>query len=536
MYLINSMKSYSIENIRIQDILLISICILLFLNRAVPIDYSSIWRVTVLCLIYTCIRIMPKRQCYCLLYIVCIWGITEVIISTLQKVNYLESNHHDFGITGTFGNPGPLGGLLAVCWIVSIFFIYENIQNKHRILTLSFCMIACFILYGLLLSGSRAGWTAALVGSMIFLWQWLKRKHTIKVKPTLLKSGFLLIITVFIISIYFIRRDSADGRLLIWYNTIKMIEDYPLFGIGTGGWQANYMLYQAEYFLQATNSPYTLLADNIFYTYNEFLYITAEQGIVGLVVVSWLFYALFSYKEKNNTDHCLKSALTTFLVFSFFSYPGQVFPLEILFISIIGMMKSKTIKVFTISILAKYIVRSIASISIICISIWSYHIYHKTFTTIIRIVDKNKISEEAHSQLSTLYPLFCYNPQLMYIYSKSSLEDYPLNTKPQILQTAARIAPNSELYIKMGDFWKQKRDYAQAEACYQTAAAMIPHHITPSYKLFQLYIDKGNINAAIDMGNYLLKQPIKKKGTKALRIEAEILEFLHKEKNIKKTQ
>ena len=84
--------------------------------------------------------------------------------------------------------------------------------------------------------------------------------------------------------------------------------------------------------------------------------------------------------------------------------------------------------------------------------------------------------------------------------------------------------------------WKQKRDYAQAEACYQTAAAMIPHHITPSYKLFQLYIDKGNINAAIDMGNYLLKQPIKKKGTKALRMEAEILEFLHKEKNIKKTQ
>ena len=109
-------------------------------------------------------------------------------------------------------------------------------------------------------------------------------------------------------------------------------------------------------------------------------------------------------------------------------------------------------------------------------------------------------------------------------------------TKLQILQTAARIVPNSELYIKLGDFWKQKKDFSQAEACYQTAAAMIPHHITPSYKLFQLYIDKGNINAAIDMGNYLLKQPIKKKGTKALRMEAEVLEFLHKEKNIKRTQ
>ena len=200
------------------------------------------------------------------------------------------------------------------------------------------------------------------------------------------------------------------------------------------------------------------------------------------------------------------------------------------------MMKSKTIKTFTISISTKYIIRSITFIFIVCKSIGSYHIYHKTFTTIIRIVDKNKISEDTYSQLSQLYPLFRYNSQLMYIYSKSSLEDYPLNTKLQILQTAARIVPNSELYIKLGDFWKQKKDFSQAEACYQTAAAMIPHHITPSYKLFQLYIEEGNINAAINMGNYLLKQPIKKKGTKALRMEAEVLEFLHKEKNIKRTQ
>lgn len=178
-------------------------------------------------------------------------------------------------------------------------------------------------------------------------------------------------------------------------------------------------------------------------------------------------------------------------------------------------MKSKTIKVFTISILAKYIVRSIASISIICISIWSYHIYHKTFTTIIRIVDKNKISEEAHSQLSTLYPLFCYNPQLMYIYSKSSLEDYPLNTKPQILQTAARIAPNSELYIKMGDFWKQKRDYAQAEACYQTAAAMIPHHIIPSYKIIPALYRQRKYKCSHRHGKLSFKTTDKEKRNKS---------------------
>ena len=103
-----------------------------------------------------------------------------------------------------------------------------------------------------------------------------------------------------------------------------MIKDYPLFGIGAGGWQANYMLYQAEYFLQNPNSPYILLADNIFYAYNEFLHITAEQGIVGLVVVTWLLYALFSYKEKNNTDQLPEIRLNHFLslLFFFLSWRG----------------------------------------------------------------------------------------------------------------------------------------------------------------------------------------------------------------------
>lgn len=37
-------------------------------------------------------------------------------------------------------------------------------------------------------------------------------------------------------------------------------------------------------------------------------------------------------------------------------------------------------------------------------------------------------------------------------------------------------------------------------------------------------------------GKLSFKTTDKEKGTKALRMEAEILEFLHKEKNIKKTQ
>ena len=81
-----------------------------------------------------------------------------------------------------------------------------------------------------------------------------------------------------------------------------MIKDYPFLGFGSGGWLANYMHYQADFFINNQDSTYAMLADNTFYPYNEFLYMMAEQGLVGMLLVLSIIYVLVNNKEVSPID------------------------------------------------------------------------------------------------------------------------------------------------------------------------------------------------------------------------------------------
>ena len=81
------------------------------------------------------------------------------------------------------------------------------------------------------------------------------------------------------------KKDSADGRLLIWKVTTEMIAKKPLIGHGTNGFEANYMNYQADYFSENNNPKEALLAGNNKYAFNIFLKILSEYGLIGFIIL-----------------------------------------------------------------------------------------------------------------------------------------------------------------------------------------------------------------------------------------------------------
>jgi Lipid A core - O-antigen ligase and related enzymes len=76
-----------------------------------------------------------------------------------------------------------------------------------------------------------------------------------------------------------------------------MITDKPLFGHGIGGFQREYMLYQAEYFKNHPDSNYAMLADIVKHPFNEFL-LLVEQGLVGGLLVGLFIFFL----SKNTVE------------------------------------------------------------------------------------------------------------------------------------------------------------------------------------------------------------------------------------------
>lgn len=519
------MNQYGAITFGKQDILLIVVCILMFANRAIPIDCSSLWSIGILLLIYVTIRLFLKQSSYFIFILINFAGLLESIIAILQSCHYIESNHHAFAVTGTFGNPGPLGGFLAVCLIVAVWLFGKSMQKHNRFLLIGYAVITLCIAYGLLLTESRAGWLAALIGMLFLIYVEIIQHFPIFCSRIHYKIVIILVVSTSICALYFLKKDSADGRLFIWLNTLGMIIDYPLFGTGTGGWLANYMHYQADYCVLHPGASYIALADNVFYPYNEVLHFIAEQGIVGLLCLLLFLYLLFTEKCGNSTGRLLKGALLAFIVFACFSYPADVFVLQVLFVCLIGMMQSSPTRI-SISPQIAYICYGITFICFVTLSIWSYGIYNSVSTEISKLARRDEKLVSPPQILDNSISFIYYNPRLMNSYAQICSKRYSMDKALQIMQCTSKVVPTCELYCDMGDIWKLKKDFFQAEKCYQVAASMVPGRLTPSYKLFQLYVEQGNKEAALHEGKVLLKQSVKREGTKTLRMKAEVSEYI----------
>jgi O-antigen ligase len=78
---------------------------------------------------------------------------------------------------------------------------------------------------------------------------------------------------------------SFGQRIVMWRNTIRMIADHPVFGVGTGQFLDGYRLYLRDakgWQNFETGDPHS-----------QFMKIQAEQGIFGLAaILLWILTAL----------------------------------------------------------------------------------------------------------------------------------------------------------------------------------------------------------------------------------------------------
>jgi len=86
-----------------------------------------------------------------------------------------------------------------------------------------------------------------------------------------------------------LNQSSVQGRFYFYQDALKISKDYPLFGLGGGGWANSYFKYQ-------TFSYYTRTV------HNHFLQVLVEAGILGFVFWCgiWFLLGLGYYMSRNN--------------------------------------------------------------------------------------------------------------------------------------------------------------------------------------------------------------------------------------------
>ncbi|MBD3588845.1 O-antigen ligase [Bacteroides sp. GM023] len=466
--------------------------------------------------------------CYCIARKIsqkqwCLWGIVllgiiEATIAICQKAHWIDSFHSTFNMTGTFTNPGPLGGFLAIAMTIIFGFYLEYQEHSWTKLLLLFIIV--LLLAIIILTDSRASWLAALFGTGYLIF--LKKKEHGNSLSNISKVGIIIFVLLFSAFAYYYKKNSANGRLLIWRVSSEMLADAPLMGKGIGNFKKEYMHYQARYFKSHPHSSYATLADNTTYPYNEFLLIGVEQGMVGLIFILCIIVSALKYASYQNYHKIYPSSFITLLIFSLFSYPSNVVLLWLLVPLLLGGIQCK--KSRSISTSYKFqLVEWFVYICFLTQFFWGSYRYYELKNNVKKLYSLSpQESKKAKIYLEKSRTELQSTPRLLDVYAQYYYQNFPPSVSLSVLKQATSIIPSSELYCHLGDSYKKLNQMDEAVVCYTLASEMVPNRIQPKYKLFCLYRDRKDTIQMKKAAFEALHIKVKVMNTKTLRMRGEI--------------
>ena len=263
--------------------------------------------------------------------IVIIWllilaGTVEAVWGLLQVYGYEPSNHSLYALTGSFYNPGPYSGFLAMCLPL---VLHEWLKGRRIWKHLALVVLALMLV--VLPSGmSRSAWLAALMASG-YVWAMHYPKAIARYWKAFLAGGLLVILLG--IGAYHWKKDSADGRLLMW--KIAFTEVPAMIGVGWENVAGAYGEAQERYFRQGKGTPQEeRVAGAPEYVFNEYLQVEIAWGVPALCGILMIVIVLFSWGHRSR-QYGVCGGLFSLAVFAFSSYPFQFLEFILAFLALL---------------------------------------------------------------------------------------------------------------------------------------------------------------------------------------------------------
>ena len=284
-----------------------------------PLNFGTLSE-DVLCIgVWMYFRMMPVPASWkCLEWMVCLSAAMQVIVVLLQWSGRLPSHHPDFDVTGTFGNPGPLGISLAMAMTI----VMPKMVGSGRNVDVRKLIVLVLLGFALFLSDSRAAWLSVVVAVCCLMVLDRLQGRTKRVCLAMLP----LAAAIFACAFYFHRPASADARLQIWKNVAEASTLSPILGQGYGSFQSTYMDFQSAQ-LASQPKAQQWQADDVLAPYNESLGVLYELGLVGLSL--FLVFVVCTlrrlYARYMEWKACGLFVLVAYLTFSLFPFLLSLF-------------------------------------------------------------------------------------------------------------------------------------------------------------------------------------------------------------------
>jgi len=442
-------------------------------------------------------------------YIILLIGLIEAIWGLGQLYNYFPSGHALFKTTGSFFNSGPYGGIIALMFPLTLHY-WICFKHRNKLLAYIFLFVGAICLLVFPATLSRTAWIAAIAGCGLVLvfdtritikLQIFRKQHQKRF------TFFILTLFLFLFSatygVYYLKKDSANGRLFMWKVNALAIKDNPINGVGLGGFPASYAKAQMEYFKSGKASDTEkLVAGSPEYAFNEYLRIFLEQGIIGGILFLILIISIIRSGIKNKQTGAAGSFLTL-SIFAFASYPYYLWEFLVMWVLLGVICVSKTRKSSLnklnnsnnqkkIYIPAFFLLTVLITGSFKCEKYqYSYYQANKEWKK-LRSLYTMKAYESIVDEYELLYTKLNYHPKFIFEYAVALNATEQRQKADTILSRGLQISCDPMFYNVKGRNYHEMGEYGKAEIAYSHSTYLLPERIYPYYLLTKLYADSAN--------------------------------------------
>jgi len=247
-----------------------------------------------------------------ILRIVYILAISACVFSIYGIYGYFNNTLTEYGrATGAFDSysRSAMYCALVIPLILTVFF---HTKNKYIKLVLILSAVLTGIL--LVLTFTRGPWAMLFVTLLILLFRKSKKILIAFLAALLLLGIFYKPVTGRVKFTFEFKEGinrALSGRLTLWHNSLQIIKEHPMLGVGYGPNIFRKMYLHPEYKFYTTDPCGNFQQSD---AHNLYLQIPIETGIVGLLVFMYLLvrYIEYAYKSyKQTKDYFRKDMLST---------------------------------------------------------------------------------------------------------------------------------------------------------------------------------------------------------------------------------
>ncbi len=307
-------------------------------------------------------------------------------------------------------------------------------------------------------------------------------------------------------------KGSTKDRIGLWSRTLKLVSEKPVAGAGLGSWKINMLKYGNQGLVSENNTTFYQRP------HNDFLWVAAEQGIIGFILYALLFIVILFYLlkaliSKNDDSHfkqllVILSVTLIFIVFSLFSFPKERISHNIflfagwgIFLNIMNTRQETAFRKIT-PLKGGYYSTLVILILILFIGIIRINgEIHAKKAILARKESKfQKCINEINKGESFLYRMDETSTPLCWY---SGISYFRLNEYEKAnAQFESAIQINPYHIYSLSDYASSLAKLNQTEKAiefYNKAIAIAPNFLDPKLNLCALYFKEGNYSQALEI-------------------------------------